>query len=111
MKFGFVVPWGDATDVGDLAAAAEEAAVKPGQPTTASEAEAITPASNSKLPHVNVHEKGDHAHQDQVHDEAVKLRAQVSTIQHKAGKSAEAVAHELKAKKIVLITMGIVPML
>ena len=25
MKFGFVVPWGDATDVGDLAAAAEEA--------------------------------------------------------------------------------------
>jgi len=25
MKFGFVVPWGDADDVGDLAAAAEEA--------------------------------------------------------------------------------------
>ncbi len=25
MQFGFVVPWGDATDVGDLAAAAEEA--------------------------------------------------------------------------------------
>ena len=25
MQFGFVVPWGDATDIGDLAAAAEDA--------------------------------------------------------------------------------------
>jgi len=25
MKFGFVVPWGDAEDIGDLAAAAEDA--------------------------------------------------------------------------------------